>query len=234
MIRIRNDLAAADEFCGFAWDRLEDVSVAFLRHAEGGGVEFERLDCGFRHQSSRHAGVVMEVALIEPSIFRHAGAGAQIAAFPRAAGRIESVDAVEEGKLSAWQVCREGLRGAQFEAGAKAREGIAAPEGGNVAGGKRLLPACTGRVDGRYAECWGRRGRRVPGHALAIGEFFVREETCLTLPDRECRLACCDAVILEEEHAHTSKGGVLGDLDLEAQRIAGRWQAALVEGDLAP
>ena len=68
---VGDHLPPADELCRFARHRFENVPVTLLRQAEGCGVEFKRLDRGLRHQRAGHAGVVVEMAFVEPGVGRH-------------------------------------------------------------------------------------------------------------------------------------------------------------------
>ena len=227
----RRDLAAAPHQVLLVGNGLEAPAVAVDGVAHRREVDRHRLQAALEHQRAGHAGVVLEVAGEVPVVGRDRRLGAQVAASPGAAARVEVRDLVEEQHAARGDLRRPHVRARRLEAAAEAVPGSPFGEGAQpvAAEGARLAH------DGRRVEravAAVRLLHGIPEHAGRARELLVGEEAGLSAAHGEAGLAAHPAVVVKEEQPHLALVGVAVDVDVVDERVARPAEAAVV-GQLA-
>lgn len=99
VVGVRSHLPAAHEARHIVGHRLESPTIALDGETVGSHCEGQRLGGRVRHQRPWHAGVVLEMPVVEPHVLGHRGGRAQIAAAPGATIGIELGDLVDQPQL---------------------------------------------------------------------------------------------------------------------------------------
>ena len=145
--------------------------------------------------------------------------GAQIAALPGAACRVEGHHVVEKEHATAGNGWRAHVVFGGAEGLAKTLDDAAFCERDHLLGGERCALAAHGRrVQARLAHDL--RRARVPDDAVGIRQLVVGKEAGLPLAHGEEQTVAAEAVVVEEEDAHRAVLGIAVQVNLVVQRLA--------------
>ena len=219
VVGVGRHLSTTDEARHVVGDGLEPPAVAFDREAVGGHRERQRLGGGIGHQGAGHAGIVLEMPVVEPHVLGHRGGRTQIPPAPRSAVRIEFGDLVDQPQPALRKRRRAGVRGGALEAGPEAAVRVPFGERLDVGPREGALSGDHGRfvADRPLARCV---VGGVPQHPVGLGEFGVGEETGLAVAHRDHQPVADIAVVVEEEQPGVTGFRVTVDVDLVVQRVA--------------
>ena len=232
------DLSPAEQLVGLFGHRLETPAVAVHGVAERGEVEAHHLEAALEHERPGHAGVVLEVTVEEPIVRGDGLRGAQDAAPPGAAARVELGDAVQEEHVARLDLGRAVVREEALVALAEAGVRVALAERADLGLAERAAELRHGRgihtclVGGDDGLVFG-----LPEDAGGVGQLLFREEARLATAHAQGGAGVAlgvseDAVVVEEEEADVALVGVAIDVDLVAQRLTGLGERAVI-GELA-
>jgi hypothetical protein len=178
------------------------------------------------------ARIVLEVSFKKPIGWRNPIGHAHVAAFPRAAARIELCNFLDQLEPAAGNARRCGVGRREFVARAEAVERPSLGEGPDLVARVGGLGE-DGRVEEFGVVVPNRfRGGRIPNHAHRIGELAIAKEAGLPVAHAKTYLAVDAAIEMEEEEADVAEAGVLVNVNVVGERVTGARQAS-GEGKLA-
>ena len=229
LFRFGNDLAATGQVELFIAHQFESPAVAVQREACRCEIEGHRLQAAFKHESPRHAGIVLKVTFETAAFFTNSRAGLQVASSIATSVEVEFSHFVEQALWRTGDRRRPHVRSDEFVLRSEATDHVSEVERFQLRIGiarrdirNRKLRAMSGRS--RRGVCLINDGSR------RVAKFFIGEEARLAIAHGQSQFAIHPAVVMEEEEPHVTLPRVSVDHDLITERVARtRWLAEVLQ-----